>query len=272
MNLLVEKKHRVLHISLNRPEKRNALTSAMCQGIVEAIHSVQTDQSIGSILIGGVGQVFSSGMDLDEALSFTGTGMAVIHEKLFTIGAQSLKPIVVAVNGAALGGGLGLVAQGHVIVAEHSSVFGLPEIRIGLWPFLVYRALEAAVGARRMLALSLMGRTFPAADALAWGLIHQVCHDDEVCDRGWAIARDLAKACPGAIEAGMQYARDSREKTWEEAGKLAASLRDKLMASDDFKEGCAALKAHRDAQWPGMPPGSYPAQKKHNGQPTAPKS
>jgi enoyl-CoA hydratase/carnithine racemase len=123
-----------------------------------------------------------------------------------------------------------------------------------------------------MLALSLMGRTFPAADALAWGLIHQVCHDDEVCDRGWAIARDLAKACPGAIEAGMQYARDSREKTWEEAGKLAASLRDKLMASDDFKEGCAALKAHRDAQWPGMPPGSYPAQKKHNGQPTAPKS
>ena len=271
MNLLVEKKHRVLHVILNRPEKRNALTSEMCQGIVNAVISVQEDQSIGSVLITGAGPVFSSGMDLDEALASSGSEMTLIHEKLFTIGAQSLKPLVVAVNGAALGGGLGLVAQGHVVVAEHSSVFGLPEIRIGLWPFLVYRALEAALGARRMLALSLMGRTFPAEDAQAWGLIHQVCHDDEVCDRGWAVARDLAKACPIAIEAGMQYARGSREQTWEEAGKLAASLRDRLMSSEDFKEGCAAHKAHRDPQWPSMPPGSYTA-KKPNGQAPAAKS
>ena len=267
MDLLVEQKHRVLHVTLNRPEKRNALSLAMCAGIADAITAAQTDASIGSIVIAASGQVFSSGMDLDEAISTDELDMAVVHEKLFTIGAHSLKPIVIAVNGAALGGGLGLVAQGHVVVAENSSVFGLPEIRIGLWPFLVYRAVEAAVGPRRTLALSLTGSTFTADEALAWGLIHRKCHDDEVCDRGAAMARDLAKACPAAIAAGMQYARDAREKTWEEAGKLAASLREKLMSSEDFREGCGAHKAHRDPQWPSMPPSFYPAQKKQNGQP-----
>ncbi len=253
MNLLVEKKHRVLQVTLNRPEKRNALTFEMCEGIVRAIESAQDDRSIGAILIEAAGQVFSAGMDLDEAVSPRGAELTHIHERLFTIGSESLKPIVVGVNGAALGGGLGLAMQGHVIVAERSSKFGLPEIRIGLWPFLVYRAVQSAVGPRRTLELSLTGHLFSAEEALSWGIVSQLCRDDETCDRASATARELAKACPSAIAAGMQYARDAREKTWQEAGRIAADLRDKLMASDDFKEGCAAFKENRAPHWPSMP-------------------
>jgi enoyl-CoA hydratase/carnithine racemase len=144
--LSVHHKHRILHIALNRPEKRNALTCDMCSGIADAVASAQNRDDIGVILITAAGQVFCAGMDLDEA-ALSHHNLASAHEELFTMGAHSVKPIVICVNGPALGGGLGLVAQGHVVVAAEGAVFGLPEIRIGLWPFLVYRSIEAAVGA-----------------------------------------------------------------------------------------------------------------------------
>jgi len=253
MNLLIKREERVLCITLNRPAKRNALTSEMCSGIVNAITAAQTDRSIGSIFITSNGQVFCAGMDLDEAAESPESGLARLHDNLFTLGARSLKPIVVSVDGPALGGGLGLVAQGHVVVAEPGAVFGLPEIHIGLWPFLVYRSVAAALGSRRAQQLSLTGATFTAEEAMQWGLVHHVCHPpvDEQA-RGAAIARDLARASPRAIKAGMQYVRASRGKPWNKAGDLAIALRDRLMESEDFKEGYAAFKQKRAARWPSL--------------------
>jgi enoyl-CoA hydratase/carnithine racemase len=252
MNLLVDHEGRVLRLTLNRPDKRNALNVEMCSKLVEAIASAQKDQNVGSILIGAAGQVFCVGMDLDEAVKFAGTELAEIHEKLFTVGANSLKPIVICVNGPALGGGLGLVAQGHAVIAAEGAVFGLTEMRVGLWPFLVYRAIEAALGARRTLELSLTARVFSSHDALQWGLVHYVSSPSEATDHAAVIARDLAKASPLAISAGMQYVRESRGKCWREAGELAAALRRKLMHSADFKEGCTAFKEKREPHWPSL--------------------
>ncbi len=253
MSLLVERKNRILHINLSRPAKRNALTVDMSREIVRNVRAVQDDPRIGCVLITGAGQVFCSGIDLDEMA----VGNSHVFEALFQMGAEALKPIVVAVNGAALGGGLGLVAQGHIVVAEQSSFFSLPEIKVGLWPFLVYRAVEEELGSRRTLALSLSGRTFSAENALAWGLVDQLCPDDEVRDRAEAMARDLARACPSAIEAGMRYARDSRDKAVADAGEMASALQDKLLASADLDEGCAAFKQRREAHWPSMPHDFY---------------
>ncbi|MFL6352691.1 MAG: enoyl-CoA hydratase/isomerase family protein [Bryobacteraceae bacterium] len=252
MNLVIDHEARVLRLKLNRPDKRNALNADMCSKIVEAITEGQNNQNVGSIFISAAGQVFCAGMDLDEAVGCTGTELAEVHEKLFTIGANSLKPIVLYVNGPALGGGLGLVAQGHAVVAADGAVFGLTEIRVGLWPFLVYRAVEAALGARRTLELSLTGRVFSTLDALHWGLAHYVFPASDAADHAAAIARDLAKASPIAIQAGMQYVRESRGKSWKEAGQLATALRRKLMDSADFKEGCAAFKEKRDPRWPAL--------------------
>lgn len=254
MNLLLNLNCRVLHVTLNRPGKRNALSAAMCSELVEAIASAQSDPQVGSILISAAGQVFCAGMDLDEAVEISGPDLADVHEKLFTAGANSLKPIVVCVNGPALGGGLGLVAQGHAVIAAEGAVFGLTEMRLGLWPFLVYRSIESALGARRTLELSLTARVFPTHDALQWGLVHHICPPAEAAHRAAAIARDLAKASPLAIEAGMRYVRESRDKSWHEAGELATSLRLKLMESADFKEGYAAFKDKRQPHWPSMPP------------------
>jgi enoyl-CoA hydratase/carnithine racemase len=261
MDLRIDEKHRVLHLTLNRQGKRNALTAAMCSAIVRAIDEVQERNDIGCILLSAAGSVFCAGMDLDEAATGAeGSDSASLfqaHDDVFSIGARSRKPLVICVNGAALGGGLGLVAQGHVVLASELAVFGLPEIRIGLWPFVVYRAIEAAVGDRRTLELSLTGDMFQPSQALAWGLVHRICPSVELAARGHAIARDLAKASPLALASGMRYFQESRGKSWKEAGELAAALRPGLMASDDFKEGIAAFKQKREPRWPSMPPEFY---------------
>jgi len=257
MDLLLHEKHRVLHLTLNRQGKRNALTTAMCTSIVRAIGEAQERNDIGCILLNAAGSVFCAGMDLDETAAADASHLFEAHDDVFSIGVTSRKPLVICVNGAALGGGLGLVAQGHVVIASDLAVFGLPEIHIGLWPFVVYRAVEAALGTRRTLELSLTGDLFQPAQALAWGLVHRVCPSVELADRGNAIARDLAKASPLALASGMEYFQGSRGKSWKEAGELAASLRPALMASEDFKEGIAAFKQKREPRWPSMPPEFY---------------
>jgi enoyl-CoA hydratase/carnithine racemase len=221
------------------------------------VEKVQDDPAIGSILIDGAGRVFCSGMDLDEASAETGDSSIAIHERLFSIGRTSRKPIVACVNGPALGGAVGLIAQSQVAVAAQGALFGLTEIRTGIWPFLVYRSVEEAIGARRTLELSLTGRLFSTQEALAWGLIHQVAHAFEVEDRAGAIARDIAKASPEAVRLGLAYVHGSRDKSWDEAGKLAATLREACTAGGDFKEGVAAFHQHREPHWPSMPEGTY---------------
>jgi len=255
--LLIEKEDRVLHITLNRPEKRNAFNIAMCCELIGAVEQAQDDPNVGSVLIDGTGRVFCSGMDLDEASSEKGQEAIAIHERLFSLGRSSRKPIVACINGPALGGAVGLIAQAQVAVAAQGSLFGLTEIRTGIWPFLVYRSVEEAIGARRTLELSLTGRLFSTQEALAWGLIHQVAHAFEVDDRAGAIARDIAKASPEAIRLGLSYAHGSRDKSWDEAGQLAAILREECTEGADFKEGVLAFHQRREPHWPSMPAGTY---------------
>jgi enoyl-CoA hydratase/carnithine racemase len=251
MDILVHDHYRVLHLTLNRPTKRNALTLQMCKDIVAAVQSAESRNDIGCTLISANGGVFCAGMDLNEEPPME--ELLQVHEQLFTLGARSLKPIVVAVNGAALAGGLGLVAQGHVVLASPNAVFGLPEVRIGFWPFVVYRAVEAALGRRRALELSLTGASFQVQEALSWGLVHHVHPAAEIHDTSKSVAREIAKSSPLAIATGMQYVHDAEEKSAREAGEIAAALRAKLMASGDYKEGTTAFREKREPHWPSMP-------------------
>jgi enoyl-CoA hydratase/carnithine racemase len=248
---LIQIHDRVLHLTLNRPDKRNALTREMCETIVEAAASAESRRDLGCTLISANGGVFCSGMDLGQDAG--SNEVLQVHERLFTLGATSLKPIVIAVNGAALAGGLGLVAQGHVVLASTNAVFSLPEIRIGLWPFVIYRSIEAALGNRRTLQLSLTGNSFHTQEALDWGLVHQICPSNELNETAKGVARELAKASPLAIAAGMRYVREAAGKSADEAGVLAATIRRTLTESGDYKEGVAAFKEKREPRWPSIP-------------------
>jgi enoyl-CoA hydratase/carnithine racemase len=164
----------------------------LCAELLEELREAAADEATGAILMDAEGPVFCSGMD-EEA-----------GEDLFGIGHRISKPIVVAVSGVAVAGGVVLVANAHVVVAAQGTSFGLTDIREGKWSEPVYRAVAKAIGDRRALELCLTGRVFSTPDALAWGLVHTVAPAFELEDRATDIAKALANANPDAVRAALR--------------------------------------------------------------------
>jgi enoyl-CoA hydratase/carnithine racemase len=258
-------KGRLLHLTLNRPDKRNALDRELCRRLVQALEQADADPAIGAILLDGHGKSFCAGMDLDQAgqadqadQAASGNALEIntLHERLFTIGARLGKPLVAAVHGAALGGGTGLVANCHIVVAAENATFGLTEIRLGLWPFLVFRAVAAAMGERRTIELALSGRTFDAKQAREFGLVHETTAADAL-SQATEVAQTVANFSPTAIQSGLWFVREVRGQNWEQAGEIARRVRDQVFQSADFQEGVRAWREKRAPRWPsisGPPP------------------
>lgn len=239
---------RVLRVALNRPEKKNALSAELCGLIADEVERAGADPNIGCILLEARGDVFCAGMDLSEATArFAELGS--VHERLFTLVRRVPKPIVAAVSGPALGGGVGLIANAHVVVAAHGCNFALSEIRVGMWPFVIWRAVVNAIGERRATALAMTGRVFGANEALQWGLIHEIAPAFEVDDRATATAAHLADSAPDAMRLGLQYLCELRTVSAEEAGAVANRYRAQAFASADFAEGVAAFREKRKPAW-----------------------
>lgn len=249
----IERHGRVLNLTLNRPDKRNALNREMCEAIVSACENCQTDPAIGAIYLRANGPVFCAGMDLIEAASPEAAEFTAIHAKLFTIAEWLTKPIVCAVRGPAIAGGLGLVANAHIVLAAHGSTFGLTEIRIGMWPFTVYRAVEFALGRRRALELTLSSKIFNTPEALTWGLVHEVLPSFELYDRGLTIANALADASTETIQRGLRFVTESRGLAADDAVALALKFRAKNFNTLDFEEGVKAFREKRSPRWPSHP-------------------
>lgn len=245
----IAREGRVLRLTLNRADKRNALNSEVCRTLAEAAEGAEEDAGIGAILLDARGEVFCAGMDLDEASEPDAQDRTAIHERLFTLGVRLRKPLVAAVNGPALGGGLGLVANAHLVVASHGTSFGLTEIRIGMWPFVVWRAVAIAIGERRTTGLALTGRIFSVNEAMQWGLVSEVTPPFELDDRATAIAIHLAESSPQAIRLGLEFVHASRGLDTTSAGRLALKARAEAFASDDFAEGVRAFREKRKPQW-----------------------
>src|SRR5690349_11651719 len=171
----VSRETNLIRITLNRPEKRNALNLDLCQQLIETLEAANDDATIRAILLDANGKAFCAGMDLNEVTVSADN----LHDRLFTAFAWLRKPLIADVRGPAVAGGTGLVAQAHLVFATEEATFGLTEIRIGLWPFLIFRAMVNAIGERRTVELSLSGRTFSAREAEAYGLVHYVGGDAE---------------------------------------------------------------------------------------------
>jgi enoyl-CoA hydratase/carnithine racemase len=239
-----------LRLTLDRPEKRNALHRDLCRAILEAAESAAHDPGVGAILLTGNGKSFCAGMDLDEASAGATPETNILHERLFTLGTRISKPLIAAVQGAALGGGTGVVANCHIVIAEPGATFGLTEIRLGLWPFLVYRAVGMALGERRTLELALTGRIFGAEEAHGIGLVHEIAPD--VGPRALEVAETVAGFSPTAIQNGLSFVQEVRGMNWEDSGRVARRVRDNVFSSPDFQEGLRAFREKRAPRWPSL--------------------
>ena len=226
---------RVLHIALNRPEKRNALNHKLCTQLLKAFDDAEEDGGIGTIVLSGNGPAFCAGMDLNDDSS----QLTDLHERLFTTINRIRKPVIAAVHGAALAGGTGLAANAHIVVAAADARFGLTEIRIGLWPVLVFRACSLAMGERRTTELSLTGRLFGAEEATQYGLVTEIAPDP--LQRAYETAASIAEYSPTALREGLAYVNQIRNQDWRDAGKSGQIVRDRLMAGSDFRKAVEAF-------------------------------
>jgi enoyl-CoA hydratase/carnithine racemase len=241
---------RVLRLALNRPEKRNALSAQLCRELVLAFDTAVRDPQIGAVLLTANGGHFCAGMDLFEVGTLSHNEITTGQEQLFTIGARLSKPLIAAVQGCALGGGMGLVANCHVVIASEDASFGLTEIRVGLWPFLVFRALAMGLGERRTTELSLTGRIFGAQEARDIGLVHEVTRDLE--KRAVEVATAISESSPIAVRSGLSFVREVRGSDWKVTGEIARRIRNELFEGDDLKEGLRAFREKRMPRWPAI--------------------
>src|SRR5690348_10797826 len=248
--LEIHREGRLLFITLNRPDKRNALNLQLSRELVHALEAAEKDASVGAILLSGNGKCFCAGMDLSEITDTNTDEISSVQEQLFTIGARLGKPLVGAVQNAALAGGTGLVANCHIVIAREDAAFGLTEIRLGLWPFLVFRSVTAAIGERRAVELALTGRIVNAAEAREMGLIHEISEHME--KRALDLAKALSESSPTAIRSGLRFVQQSRGRDWPSAGAIARRVRDEVFESEDFQEGLAAFREKRAARWPSL--------------------
>jgi enoyl-CoA hydratase/carnithine racemase len=252
LNLIdVSRQERVLRIALNRPEKRNALNLDLCRRLVEKFDHAECDPLVGAIVLTANGQAFCAGMDLSDSLSCDPVQLGGAHEKLFTVINRIRKPVIAAVTGAALAGGFGLAANSHIVIAHPDARFGLTEIRIGLWPVLIFRAIEHAIGERRAVELSLTGRNLGAAEAHEWGLVSEISPDPEA--RAMEIATVISGYSPLAIGSGLDFVHQTRGLSdWARAGQLGRQIRERLLTSDDYREGVRAFAEKRPPEWPSL--------------------
>ena len=245
MSLKVSREGRVLRLTLARPEKRNALSPELCEALVA---NLKDDPEVGAILLDAEGSVFCSGMDLDAAT----TSATQTHDQLFTFGFCLNTPVIAAVQGPAMGGGLGLVVNSHIAIAAQGAQFGMPEIRIGMWPYVIWRSVTRSLGERRAMMLALTGRVFGSTEALQWGLVQEVVPPIELEDRAFAIAHAIAESSPEVIRRGLTLARETPGLSLKDAGRLALELRSENFEHPDFAEGIAALKEKRKPRWPSL--------------------
>jgi enoyl-CoA hydratase/carnithine racemase len=248
-SLQISREGPLLHLALNRPERRNALNKDLCSALGAALEDAENDAGVGAVLLSGNGKSFCAGMDLHEVMSPGGADINEVHERIFSAGIRLTKPLIGAVQGAALAGGTGLAANCHIVVASEDATFGLTEIRIGLWPFVIFRTVAAALGQRRATELALSGRIIEAKEAREYGLVHHVVESNALMPRAREIANAIAEASPTAIKAGLEFARDARNKSWEAAGDLARRVRDEVFRSADFQEGIRAFQEKRPPRW-----------------------
>lgn len=244
-------------ITINRPERRNAINEAVCAGIAEAIDRAESTPGARAIVLTGAGdQAFCAGGDLKP--SADGSPFALEPSepnhyviRLFRRIQACRLPIVARVNGNAMAGGLGLVCACDMAVAVSTARFGVPETRVGLFPMMILPYMMRVIPRRRLLEMCITGELFAADEALALDIVNYVVEPaglDAKID--WLLARIVDKS-PTAIRIGKQMFRAIEDMTLDQAFELTQVMLPLMAQSQDAKEGFAAFNEKRPPRWTG---------------------
>ncbi|MBA2631208.1 MAG: crotonase/enoyl-CoA hydratase family protein [Thermoleophilaceae bacterium] len=249
--VLTERRDGILVVTLNRPEVRNAVNAALAQGVAQALDELDSDDGLSVGILTGAGGFFCAGMDLGafvrgESPHHGDRGFAGIAQR------ASRKPLIAAIEGFAVAGGLEVALACDLLVAARGAKLGIPESK---------RSLVAAGGAllrlpRRMpyhavMELALTGDALPAERFHDFGVVNRLAEPGQALDTALALARTVAANGPLAVAASKQILLEQRdwssEEMWERQGAIAGPV----FVSEDAREGASAFKEKREPRWQG---------------------
>jgi enoyl-CoA hydratase/carnithine racemase len=222
--LLIETRGPVLWLTINRESRRNAMSHSVLAGMQQAIDAAQTNREILAIVITGVGtKAFCAGADLQSAQAFTTdysdpTGHLA---RLLRSAKSSHIPLIARVNGACMAGGMGLMAMCDMAVSTPEALFGLPEVKVGVFPAQVLAVLQHLIPKRKLAEMCITGEPITSAQALDIGLVNYVSEPDTGLDGldnklQWLLGRMLDKS-PAAIRRGLYTMKKIEAMSFEEA-------------------------------------------------------
>jgi methylglutaconyl-CoA hydratase len=243
-------------ITLNRPEKRNAISFELVEELMAALDEIEKSPS-NVLIVTGTGKAFCAGMDLEELKSLVGkthdenvkdsATMARLFRRLY----EFPKPTIAAVNGAAIAGGTGLATMCDFTLAVPEAKFGYTEVRIGFVPAIVSSILVWQVGHKIARDLLLTGRLFAAAEAYRFGLINEIVSPEKLLDRAKELAAQLMENSPSSVRATKRLINSFIATQLDE--QIAAAIEDnaRIRTTADFREGISSFLEKRKPIWSG---------------------
>jgi methylglutaconyl-CoA hydratase len=254
VTLVVTEEYEVRTITLNRPERRNAMTPEMQEELIRAMEEAVAS-ACRVVVFAGAGEAFCSGLDLaalqgmNDKTAEEHTADAMRIARLFRTLYELPKPTIAAVHGAAIAGGTGLATLCDFTLAAAGAKFGYTEVRIGFVPALVSAFLTLQIGEKRARELLLTGRLFSSEDALGLGLVNEVVEAGGLTGRVVELAEVLKANSPESMAATKRLLT-GQNKEWLDraiAGALAANV--EARGTHDFREGVAAFLEKRKPVW-----------------------
>ncbi|MFZ2315956.1 MAG: enoyl-CoA hydratase-related protein [Gammaproteobacteria bacterium] len=239
----------ILQISLHRPDQLNALSQDVLQRLSHLFEQAKQDSSVKAILLTGEGKGFCAGADIKQLAGLTATqGMTFatygqhVFRQLETLG----KPSLAAIHGFAFGGGCELAMSATLRMAAHKTVFGQPEIKLGVIPgFGGTQRLSRLVGKGRALDLCLTGRRFTAEEALQWGMVTELSAPEELLNRAISLLTELVQLSPIALQSIMTVIDQGYNLSLDDGLALEAAHFGLCCATADKKEGVGAFLEKR---------------------------
>ncbi|MGH7569865.1 MAG: enoyl-CoA hydratase/isomerase family protein [Gemmatimonadales bacterium] len=237
----------VLTGTLNRPDKKNAIDSAMIEGLHALLERADLDAAVRVVALRGAGKDFCAGMDLHELLASADQTVernrqAALHFGAIFVRMRRLpKPIVAVVQGRALAGGCGLATACDLVVAAESAQFGYPEVQRGFVPALVMNMLKRAVGEKVAFDLATTGRILTASEAAALGLVSRVYEDSDCEEQVTDLLRSLASSSASALAFTKQQFYQLDGMDFEQGIRLSADVNAVSRTTPDFRAALAAF-------------------------------
>jgi methylglutaconyl-CoA hydratase len=244
-------------ITLNRPEKRNAISTQMIEELLAGLDECERNSQCRVVILTGAGTAFCSGMDLDTLKAVASQSaeenledsrrMARMFRRLYDFP----KPLIAAVNGAAIAGGCGIATLCDFALAVSEAQFGYTEVRIGFIPAIVSVFLIRQIGEKRARDLLLTGRIFDATEAHQMGLVNAIVPSAKLRDAAHELAHSLLANSPTSLQRTKSLLSQRAKAELDRELELAIAENARIRATADFREGLAAFLEKRKPNWTG---------------------